>query len=70
MLIRRLPLRGCLRLLGSLPPALETSWVEPDRRERRVYKMRGDWLSINIQLASLPVEINSVVCTFGFCLKT
>ena len=32
--------------------------------------MRGDWLSINIQLASLPVEINSVVCTFGFCLKT
>ena len=33
LLIRRLPLRGCLKLLGSLSPALETSWVEPDRSE-------------------------------------
>ena len=33
LLVKRLPLRGCLKLLGSLSPALETSWVEPDRSE-------------------------------------
>ena len=65
MLIRRLPLRGCLNLLGSLSPALKTSWIEPDRKGG-LYKMRRSWLSINIQLASLHGEINSVVCTFGF----
>ena len=50
MLVKRLPLRGYLKLLGSLYPALEMSWGEPGGRERGVYKMRRGWLSINIQL--------------------